>query len=169
MSRIEYESANALLPDSFTNTVQAGLSWTASESLAGTIQAGQSKVSTAEMGAQGGASVRYSGERNQLALDVNRQVSPSGLGGFATVEQANGNWSYILSERSNIGVELGWQKSKFNTDIFNRATGVFLQQALNSFWGVRTYYRRTTLSGDGINDVSSAILGVTLSYTHTDF
>ena len=170
MTHTEYEPAGATTPSSFTNTVLAGLNWTASDALSGTLQAGQSKVSNAAVpSTQGGASVRYSGDRTQLSLNANRSVSPSGLGGFATVDQVNGSWSYALSEYNSAGIDLGWQKNKFITDIINRTSGAWLQHELNSFWGVRTYYRHNTLSRDAINDASSDILGIALTYTHTDF
>ena len=168
--RTDYEPAMSTTPSSFTNTVLAGLNWTASEALSGTLQAGQSKVSNADKAStQGGGSVRYNAERTQLSLSANRSVRPSGLGGFATIDQVNGSWSYALSEHRSAGIDLGWQKSKFITDITNSTSGVWLQHELNSFWGVRTYYRHNTLSRDAINDASSDILGIALTYTHTDF
>ena len=170
LSRIEYEPAGGASPNTFTNTVLAGLNWIASDALSGTLQAGQSKVSNVdEPSTQGGASLRYTGERSQLALSANRQVLPGGLGGFSTVDQVNGNWSYALNEYNSAGIDLGWQKNKFITDFINRTSGAWLQHELNSFWGLRTYYRHNTLSRDGIDDATSDILGLALSYTHTDF
>ena len=168
--RTDYEPVMGTSPSNFTNTVLAGLNWTASEALSGTLQAGQSKVSSAdEASTQGGGSVRYNAERTQLSLSANRSVTPSGLGGFASIDQVNGSWSYALSEHRRAGIDLGWQKSKFITNITNSTSGVWLQNELNSFWGVRTYYRHSTLSRDGFNDASSDILGLALTYTHTDF
>ncbi len=169
MTRTEYQPANGPATNSFTNTVLAGLNWTTSETLSGTLQAGQTKVSNGELSTQGGASVRYAGERNRLALNANRQVTPTGLGGFTTVDQVNGSWSYDLNEHSSTGIDLAWQKSEFISDITNRTSSAWLQYELNSFWGVRTDYRHNTLSRDGFDDASSDILGIALSYTHTDF
>ena len=170
MSRADYEPADGALPASFTNTVLAGVNWTATDALSGTLNAGQSKVSNAdEASTQGGGSVRYSAERTQLSLSANRSVAPSGLGGFAIVDQVNGSWSYALSEHSSSGIDIGWQKRTVITDITNRTSGAWLQHELNSFLGVRTYYRHNTISRDSINDASSDILGIALTYTHTDF
>jgi len=170
MLHTEYEPAGSTtVPSSFSNTVIAGLNWQTSESLEGTVQIGKSRISNAEMSTQGGASVRYTTERNLLALSADRQVSPSGLGGLTTVDQANGSWSYELNERSRTGINLGWRMNRFVTDIISRTAGVWLQHELSSFWSLRTYYMRNMINAEGVEGAYSNILGVNLSYTHTDF
>jgi hypothetical protein len=151
------------------DTGTLGMSWTISDNLEGNLQASKSKVNDAEMGTQGAASLQYTGPRTQLVLNAGRQVSPSGLGGFSTVDQASGSWSYTLSERSKTGIDLGWSKNHYISDIINRTTGVWLQHDLNSFWGMRTYYLHRTIEQDGLGSASSNILGLAFTYTHTDF
>jgi hypothetical protein len=156
-------------PSSQLDSATLGLNWTVSDNLDGTLQVSRSKINDAEMGSQGAASLHYTGQRTQLVLNAGRQVVPSGLGGFATVDQANGSWSYDLSERSKTGIDLGWNKSHFVTDIINRTAGAWLQHDLNSYWGMRTYYLHRTAEQYGLGSASSNILGIALVYTHTDF
>lgn len=152
----------------FANAI-FGWNWEPTDNLEGTLQFGQFKVSGQEMRKQGSASAKYTGQRTGLVLNANRQVTPSGLGGFVVADQVNGSWSYALSERSNTGIDMGWVKSHFITDIFNRSTGAWLQHELNSFWVVRTNYLHKISEQDGVGRASSNILGIALVYTHTDF
>lgn len=169
LSYADYEPADGGPTVQFTSA-QLGFDWKVSDALEGSLQAGKFRTSdNNELGSLGGATVRYTGERNQLALSADRQVTPSGLGGFVTVDQANAGWSYALSERSRTGIDLGWRKNYYDTVFVNRTAGAWLQQDLDSFWGMRTYYLHNILSGDGVEDASSDILGITFVYTHTDF
>ena len=167
MSYADYEPTGGG-PSSRLYTATLGLNWTTSDYLRGTLQAGRTKVNDAEMGTQGGASLQYTGQRTQLVLNAGREVSPSGLGGFTTVDQANGGWSYALSERSKTGIDLGWSKSHFVTDFINRTAGAWLQHDLNSFWLMRTYYMHRITEQGGVV-ASSNLLGISFIYTHTDF
>lgn len=169
LSRTDYEPASGTSPNSNTDTALAGLSWTASEALSGSLQLGKSRVNNAEPSQIGGGSMRYASERTQLSLSANRQVSPSGFGGFSMVDQIIGSWSYALSEHSITGIDLGWQKNTYITDIISRTSGVWLQHEINSFWGLRTYYQvRNVINAGVMEDTSSYILGFSIAYTHAD-
>lgn len=122
------------------------------------------------MGTQGAVAVQYTGQLTQLSLNVNHLVLPSGLGGFVTVDQASGNYSYTLSERSSTGINLQWQKSHSDAIDNTRTTsGVWLQNDLSYYWRLRTYYLHNLLYGAVVGTASSNILGVTFTYTHADF
>jgi hypothetical protein len=168
MSYADYEPTSGN-PLSRSASAILGWNWKVSDYLEGTLQVGKSKVSDTKMGSQGTAAVQYTGQRTGLVLNAGRQVSPSGLGGFVTVDQANGNWSYALNERSKTGIDLGWQNNHFVTDIINRTAGAWLQHDLNSFWGARTYYQHRIIEQGGVGRAFSNILGITLVYTHADF
>jgi hypothetical protein len=146
-----------------------GWNWKTSDSLEGTLELGKSRMSDAGMGTMYMASARYTGQRNMLILDASRQISPSGVGGFVTVDQTNAHWNYDLNEDSKVGIDLGWRNSQFITDIINRTAGAWLQQDLNPYWGLRTYYRYNMLNGGLGDGAISNIVGVTLTYTHSDF
>jgi hypothetical protein len=121
-------------------------------------------------GLEGGATVHYTGQQTQLALNANRQISSSGLGGFVKVDQLAGNWNYALSERSNIGMDLQWWKN-LSTTFYNirTTTGVWLQHNLSPSWVGRMNYLHNILTGGGVFSASSNIIGVSLIYTNSDF
>lgn len=168
VSNVKYVPADGG-PSSSLASATLGWNWKVADYLEGTLQAGESRSSTAQMSTQGAVEVKYAGQRTGLVLNANRQVTPSGLGGFVAADQANGSWSYALSERSNTGIYLGWRKSHFITYFTNSSTGAWLQRELNSFWVVRTNYLHKTSEQDGFGRASSNILGIAFVYTHTDF
>lgn len=146
-----------------------GWNWKVADDLEGSLQAGRSRSGTAQLSTQGTVQVKYTGPRTGLALNARRQITPSGLGGFVTADQANGSWSYALSERSNTGMDLGWGKNHFTTDIINRTAGAWLQHELDAYWVVRTNYLHRISEQDGLGRASSNILGIAFVYTHADF
>lgn len=147
-----------------------GLNWKFSDALEGTLQAGKYKISgDTKLSTLGGVALEYTGELAQWTVNASRQVLPSGLGGFVIVDQANGSWNYALSERRKTGIDLVLRKTFFTPEIINRSAGAWLQQELNSFWGVRTYYLRNTLNGGVVDGAASSMLGITFIYTNTDF
>ena len=156
-------------PSSRLATATLGLNWKAGY-MDWTMQAGQSKGGGGNSGLQGAASVQYTGQRAQLVLNADRQVSSSGLGGFVKADHMRGSWSYALSEYSNTGIDLGWNKNlSITTNNIRTTTGVWLQRNLNPLWGVRTYYQHNIIKGGGADGASSNILGLSLVYTHSDF
>jgi len=168
---MSYTDSEPIGGNSLSRSVSAtlGWNWNVSDNLGGSLQAGQAKTSGSTTSKQGAATVQYTGKRTGLGFNANRQVSPSGLGGFVTVDQANGSWNYSLSERSNAGIDLGWVKSHSDTDIINSTSGAWLQHELNSFWRARTYYTHRISQQGGVGGASSNILGIALVYTHTNF
>lgn len=169
LTHTDYLPNDGITLTTFTNTVTLGTNSRFSDAIDGNVHVGRSKVGNADFSIQGGGSIQYSGLRDRLVLNVNRQVTPSGLGGFITSDQIIGSWNYALSEASNIGVDLGWQSSRFVAATMNTNAGVWQQQRINSAWGTRTYYRRNTVSGELIETVFSNTLGINFSYTNTDF
>ena len=154
---------------SHLTTASAGWVWKVSDTLQGTLVAGKSKRSNAEMSTQGGLTLRYTGQQSGVEFRVDRQISPSGLGGFVTVDQASASWSYTLSERSKAGVDLGWHKNKSYFNSVTRTSGVWVNYDFNSGWGAQTYYRyRVSDGGQGVA-ASSNIVGASLVYNYSDF
>jgi len=169
VSYVEYKTAGIIARRRFANAI-LGWNWKPSDYLEFSLQMGTSKVSGGrDMGTQGAATMQYTGQRNQFAINAGRQVTPSGLGGFVTADQVNGNWSHDLSEHSRTGISSGWRKNRSITDDISRTTEAWLQHNLNSFWGVRTYCRHRIREGGGVDGASANILGLSFTYTNPDF
>lgn len=151
------------------SSADAGWHWQSSDNLQGTLQAGKSINNDGETGTQGAVEVKYTGQRTEFVVNASRQVLPSGLGGFVTFDQANGSWSYAVSERSRTGINLEWRTIHYATDIINRTAGVWWQHNLNAYWDTRLYYLHRTREREGVGPATADLLGLMFTYTHNDF
>jgi hypothetical protein len=122
-------------------------------------------------GLQGGATLLSTGQQTQLALNANRQVTSSGLGGFVKADQVSGNWSYALSENSNIGIDMQWLKNhSISINNIHTTAGVWLQRNINPLWVMRTYFLHNNIGGGvGVESASSNIIGLSFVYSDSDF
>ena len=174
MSNVKYVPTGGSAPAGTSTSSQLanttlGWEWKAADYLAGSLQMGKQRSSVSGYGTQGIADVRYTGQRSGLVFSAGRQVSPSGLGGFVKNDLVNGNWNYAMSELSNIGIDLQWQKSHLTTDIINSSAGAWLQHDLSSYWMVRANYLHRDIKQSGVNGAYADIVGITFTYTHADF
>ena len=122
-------------------------------------------------GLQGGATVLSTGQQTQLALNANRQITSSGLGGFVKADQVSGGWRYALSENSNTGIDLQWLKNhSISINNIHTSEGVWLQRNINPLWGMRTYFLHNNIGGGvGVESASSNIIGISFVYSDSDF
>ena len=163
-----YQLTNA--PSSRLATETLGLNWKIADNLEGTFQAGRNKYGTGQMSRQGSVEVKYAGQRTGLSFNASRQITPSGLGGFVANDQANGSWSYALSELSNTGIDLRWRRSHYVPNIVtDGSAGAWIQRELSYFWVVRGYYTHKITEQNGLYRAYSNILGVSFVYTRADF
>lgn len=155
-------------PSSRIANTTLGFNWKA-EYIDWTMQVGNTKRSGGNTDLQGALAVQYTGQQAQLGLNADRRVSSSGLGGFVAADQVNGSWSYVLSEHSRTGINIGWRKNRSLTDDVSRNTDVWLQRDLNSFWVLRTHYLHRIREGGGVGGASSNTLGLSFVYTRSGF
>ena len=169
ISYVDYEPANGFVNvSSHSANTALGLNWEATENLKGTMQVGKSKDSSAGMSTQGLVSVQYTGQRTGLVLNASRQDMPTGLGSSITVDQANANWSYALSEINKCGIDLGRQKNHYINETTYSNSGAWLRHEINPYWGMRTYYTHRNSSQIGIGGAYSDTVGIVLTYTDSD-
>jgi len=168
VSNNKYKPVTGATSSNISNAA-LGWDWIYSENLHGTLQAGKSWTENVGSGNQGAVTVNYSGQRNDISFNVGRQVAASGLGNLVTIDQANGSWTYTMSETSRLGIEAGWQKSRLFTDAFYRTTSTWFQKELNQFWVVRMYYQHKSSDQVGIGKAYSNMSGLAFNYTHADF
>jgi hypothetical protein len=140
------------------------------EYLEWSIQAGKSRIGGGGADAQGSFEVQYTGERSHLVLNAGRSSSPSGVGGFVKVDQTKGSWNYALSEYSNMGIDLDLRNNRsLSTNNISSSTGVWLDSNLASRWKLRANYLHRIIKGGGVVGASSNTLGLSLTYSYSDF
>jgi hypothetical protein len=152
-----------------------GLDWNASERLEWTLQGGPSRIvgsgsgganMTTTIDFQGGTTLKYKGQLSNFGLSANRQSTPNGMGGMIIVDQAKGNFSYDLSERSQTGLDLGWSKYNSLPVGLYRTSGIWLHHDISEFWGLKTYLNHNTSAWGGYIPATSNMIGISLAYTN---
>lgn len=168
MSYSDSEQSGSNILNRYANAL-LGWNWKVADHLEGSVQAGKSKTSGASMGKQGAVEVKYTGPRYGISLNADRKVSPSGLGGFVTIDQARGGWSYALVERSSAGIDLGWSKHHSDTGLISRTAGGWVQFELYTNCVARAYYQHKKMGRDVSGVATSNVLGLSLVFSRTDF
>ena len=163
------------VPNSRIYNAWLGLDWNASEHLDWTLQVGPSRLegagssagtTTSTTSLQGGTTMNYKGELSSFALSANRQSTPSPLGALILTDQANGNFSYDLSERSKTGLDLGWSKYDALTVSYFRTAGIWLRHDLNTSWWMKAYLNHSASVWGGLNPATSNTIGFSIAYTN---
>lgn len=157
-------------PSSRQYDARLGMIWSATDRVDWTVQGGPSRLENAGAATtsmQGGMTMNYKGQQSNLSLSANRQSTPSGLGEIIIVDQANGNLSYDLGERSKTGIDLGWRQSKYLGNNIYRTAGVWYHYDLSTSWGIKAYCNHNTNVLGGLNSATSTsnILGLSIAYT----
>lgn len=149
-----------------------GLIWKV-ENLDWTMQMGKSRASGADSGgAQGSVETLYTGQRTQMTLFAGRTVTPSGLGGFVKADHLRWGGNYALSEYTNTGIDLSWQRnisSAITGGGTSSSSSIWVDHNLTSLWGMRTYYMHRTFHGVGVAGATSNLLGLALTYNNINF
>lgn len=92
----------------------AGVNFQISERFTGSVYGGMNEVSNSNSGptGQGGANLRYTGERVESSVEASRSTIANGENGLVESDELRGNWSYLLDETSRVGVDGSWQKNQ---------------------------------------------------------
>lgn len=156
-------------PSSRLTTTTLGLDWKIADNLEGTFQAGRNTIDNGQASKQGSVEVNYTGERAGLIVNASRQITPSGQGGFVATDQANGRWSYAVSELNNAGIDMSWRKTFFIPNIVTDSSmGAWLQHEINSFWLVRTNYLYRKREQIEFGNANSNYLGMAFIFSHSE-
>ena len=146
-----------------------GWNWKVADYLEGSVQAGKSKTSGTSTGKQGAVEVKYTGQRYGITLNADRKVIPSGLGGFVTIDQAQGGWNYALAERGSAGIDLGWSKHYSDIGLISLTAGSWVQYQLYTNWVARAHYQHKKVERGGFDAATANVLGLSLVFSRTDF
>ena len=161
-------------PNSRVYNAGLGLNWSVTERMDWTLQAGPSRMespgsagtTTTTTSLQGAMIINYRGQQSNLILNANRQATPSGLNAIVMVDQANGSFSYDLSERSKTGLDLGWSKYDALPVSFYRTSGIWLRHDLSTSWWMKTYINHNTNVLGSLNPATSNMIGISIAYTN---
>ncbi len=153
-----------------------GVNLATSEQLSGSAEVGRADAGNDQIITQGSLAVQYAMIQSAWNVSASRRISPSGLGGYAIVNQAAANWRYDLSERNSTGIDISWQRSQSASSITiasaegtRKTGGIWIMNQLAQNWQLRTYLTHNILENSSTGTAYSNLTGITLTYTRPDF
>lgn len=151
-------------------SLDVGATWTVSDRLSLTGSAGinDSSGATNESGWQTMLDMSYMTERARTSLGLSRTRAPSGAGVVNESNQLHAGWTYSLSERNDLGVNVDWRENLSTNTGQTLRLGANLTHQLGPAWDFRVSAQRLNRDDD-FSNASSNTLTATLVYKLTDF
>ncbi len=151
-------------------SVDVGGAWSLSDnfSIDASVGINETGGSNGESGWQASFDSTYSLERSNLTAGLSRSRAPSGSGVIRESNQLSAGWTYNLSEKENVAVNISYRE---NLGINKNDTMLFsadYTRALAPEWDVKLSARYRNRD-DTINSVSSNIFTATIIYKLPDF
>lgn len=122
---------------------------------------------------EAGISTAYTTERMSYTAALNRELVPSGIGGFQKTDSFKIGWLFDISERDRMGADYGLFKQRefteLNPDWLDyQQVGAFYERTLSSHWTTRLSAAHKMLDFPGV-DSRSNFIGVNLVYDSLSF
>lgn len=112
-------------------------------------------------------SVSYTGETNTWSLAAGRQTNASGLGRAVTANSVSGSAGFQVSEKSRLGVTLGWRKNRDVIDNESLNVQLSWSRTINQSWSWQASYQYREQSG--LNEADSNSVVMSLVYRGDSF
>ena len=153
-----------------TKSLDVGATWTISErfNLSGSVGINDTSGASNESGWQAMLDMSYITARTRSSLGISRTRAPSSAGVVNESNQLRAGWTYNLSERNDIGVDLNWRENLSTNTSQTLRLGANFTHQLSPAWDLRVSAQRLNRDDD-ISDASSNTVTATLVYKLTDF
>lgn len=151
-------------------TPGVGVKYQFSEVLTGFVHLGINRVTGSEGGqrGEGGLALDYQGPRAEAGVSAERTTLASSEGGFAQVDLLRGTWSYAVSERDRVGLDLQWQDSKGQSPNTLHTYAAWASRQLSPAWDLRLSLMHKRREQDSAADAVATIVGLSLTYRFPD-
>lgn len=122
---------------------------------------------------EAGISAAYTAERMSYTAELNREVNPSGIGGFQKTDSFKIGWLFDISERDRMGADYGLSKQREFTElnpdwVDYQQVGAFYERSLSNQWRSRFYAVHKELDFPQV-DSRANVIGVSLVYNTLSF
>jgi hypothetical protein len=123
---------------------------------------------------QADVSGNYTTAQNSYKLNLIREISASGFGGFQRDDAFKLGWTYGLSEKANLGANYSLTKYKQDktVDLSNldfQEISAFYDRELTNHWHTRVSIAHRQLTDASNSDSKANIIGATLIYDTLSF
>ncbi len=135
------------------------------------LQAGRSQDIEGKTNFLGSVEANYKVQFNTLDVTASHLVLPSGLGGFACVDEKKLIWRHDLNDY-NVAV---WDfDDRVNSQLPSGngttiITTVSIEHSISTFWNLKTYYTYRAGQIAGSEGAFSNMLGLSFNFTNPDF
>lgn len=167
-SRNKPENSNSI---SDSKSVDFGTTWSTSGKTKTTLSVGGNETKnngSVSQNWQASINTSYVTLLTNTQLSISRSQSPSSLGGFIESQQLSLVWSYSLSERDNLGLNINWHKNLNINTTRTKQFSVNFSRVLNLSWDFRLSAARNTRE-DKLTNASSHSIMATIVYKLSDF
>ena len=164
------------LPENSTNTsntksINLGFTWTVSEIINTTVSIGANETENNNNSSeswQANINTNYATPRTNTLFSLSRSLDPSSTGNLSESNQLALGWSYSLTERDNISLNMSWQENlSTNKTITNQISANYAKE-LNLSWDFRLTTAHNSRE-DKLTNVSSNSIMASIIYKLPDF
>ena len=164
------------LPENSTNSsntksINFGLTWTASEKINTTASVGANETESGNSrneSWQASINSNYATQRTNTQFSLSRSLAPSSTGSFIESNQLALGWSYSLTERDNIALNVSWRENLSTNNTKTKQISANYTKELNISWDFRLTAAHNSRE-DKLTNVSSNSIMASLIYKLPDF
>lgn len=157
--------------ESNTKSISLGLTWTISDKINTSISAGTNKTENANTSTQrwqASISSNYATPLTNTQLSLSRSQAPSSTGSFNESQQLALGWSYSLTERDNIALNISWRENLSANKTQTNQFSASYTKALSLSWDFRLSASHNARE-DKLTNVSSRSIMASITYNLPGF
>ena len=164
------------LPENSANTsntksIDLGFTWTASEKINTTVSIGANETednTNRSESWQASINSNYATPRTSTQFSLSRSLAPSSIGSFSESNQFALDWSYSLTERDNISLNMSWRENLSTNNTTTKQISANYAKELNLSWDFRLTTAHNSRE-DKLTNVSSNSIMASVVYKLPDF
>ena len=167
-----YKPEGASNLNSETKSIDLGITWNVSEKFNMTASAGANETKSGNTDNnknwQASLSMQYATLRTNSHLSLSRSQSPGSTGSLNESNQFAVGWSYSLSERDNIALDLSWRQNLTLNNTETKQFSANYTRELSLSWDFRLSAEHKARD-DQLTNVSSSSIMASIIYKLPDF
>lgn len=155
--------------DSISQNYNAGFNYQVSPKFNYNIALGANHVNSQGSSWIGSAGLNWLlYDRSSLSVNVQRETSVSGLGGFQKSDGLSAKYTYDISSVDSIAASFSWSKNKSINDAESKELNASYSRVISENWSMSAYtqYRNLDSSNQTANGYT---LGASISYNQPNF
>lgn len=122
---------------------------------------------------EAGIKAEYNKERMNYVAEINRELSPSGVGGFQKIDSLRLGWIFFMTDHDRVGADFSLYKAKADDQVGfdkldNKLIGGFYERNLSAHWKTRVSAGHKQQKIPGAESQGN-LIGISLIYDTLSF